>query len=199
MKRQGFSLVEILVVTTIAISIVLVVSNLSNNISLLNGLVGQELQSKSDTSQTLQIVTTDIRSATLSANGAYPVSTATTSTFTFYTDSDGDGAVERVRYFLSSSSIYRGMIQPTGTPASYPTATEVLTDMIDNVIIPTSTTLFKYYDASYTGTQPAMTSTADVTGIRLVGMSFYSDVRPKQAPGPQFFSILVDIRNLRNN
>ena len=199
MKRQGFSLVEILIVSAIAMSIVIVVSNLSGNISLLNGLVSQELQSKSDTSQTLQIVTTDIRSASPSANGAYAIHAAATGSFTFYTDQNGDGRADRVRYFLSSSSIYRGAISPTGTPATYPTSTEVLTDMIDNVTVPTSTTLFKYYDASYTGTQPAMTSTVDVTNIRLVGMSFYSDAQPKQSPGPQYFSVMVDIRNLRSN
>jgi len=197
--RNGFSLVEILIVIAIATSLVLVVSSLSGNVNVLNNLVSQELQSKSDINQTLQIVTGYIRSAGPSANGAYPIDAAGTSSFAFYSDSDADGAVERVRYFFASSSIYRSVIQPTGTPPAYPTATEVLTDLIDNVIIPTSTSLFNYYDASYTGTQPAMTSTANIATIRLVGVSFSSDVQPRQSPGPQHFSILVDIRNLRSN
>lgn len=196
---KGFSLIEVLIVVVIATAIVLVVSNLSGNVSLLNTLVSQELQSKSDISQTLQIMTTDVRSAGPSASGAYPIDSATTSSFIFYSDTNGDGVNERVRYFLASSTIYRGFIKPTGTPPTYSTSSEVLTDMIDNVIIPTSTMLFSYYDASYTGTQPAMTSTVSVQNIRLVNISFYADVQPKQSPGPQYFSTLIDIRNLRSN
>ncbi|MGC9599206.1 MAG: prepilin-type N-terminal cleavage/methylation domain-containing protein [Minisyncoccia bacterium] len=197
--KRGFSFIEVLIVITIATFLVLIVINVNSNISLLNNLVTQELQSKSDIDQTLQIVTVNIRSAEASASGAYPVDSASTSTFAFYSDIDGDGANEHVRYFLASSSIYRGVIQPTGTPPTYPTSSEIVTDIIDNVIIPSSTSLFSYYDASYTGTQPALASTADVSPIRLVQMSFYVDTKPRQAPGPQYFSALVDIRNLRSN
>jgi prepilin-type N-terminal cleavage/methylation domain-containing protein len=197
--RKGFSLIEILIVVAVATSIVLVVSNLSGNVSSLNSLISQELQSKSDINQTLQIVTSEIRSAETSANGAYPIDTAATSTFIFYSNYGDNGVAERVRYFLSSTTIYRGVTQPTSTPAVYTTSTEVVTDMIDNVSIPTGTVLFSYYDSSYTGTQPAMTSTADVSPIRVVGMTFYSDVQPAQSPVPQFFETLVDIRNLRSN
>jgi prepilin-type N-terminal cleavage/methylation domain-containing protein len=197
--RQGFSLVEIIIVVAIAASIVIVVSNLSGNISLLNGLVSQELQTKSDINQTLQIMTTQIRSACTSANGAYPIVSAATSSFIFYSNGDDNGVLQRVRYFLSSSTIWRGTIQPAGTPATYPTATEIVTDMVDNVIIPSSTALFSYYSAAYTGTQAAMTSTLDVSPIRMVLMSFTADVNPKQSPGVQYFSIASDIRNLRSN
>ncbi len=199
MNRQGFSLIEILVVVAIGASIVIVVSNLASNVSVLNLLVSQELQTKSDINQTLQIITTDIRSAEPSANGAYPIDSAGTSSFAFYSDISKNGLAQHVRYFLSSTTIWRGVIQPTGTPATYPTATEVLTDMIDHVIMPASSSLFSYYDSNYTGTQSALTSTADVSPIRVVGMSFLSDTAPQQSPGPQYFSTAIDIRNLRSN
>jgi prepilin-type N-terminal cleavage/methylation domain-containing protein len=197
--KKGFSLIEIIIVVAIASSVVIVVSNLSGNVTLLNNLVSQELQSKSDISQTLQIMTSDIRSAGPSANGAFPIDSASTSSFSFYSDSNKDGRTERLRYFVSSSSIYRGIIQPTGTPATYPTSTEIAIALIDNLVLQTSTPLFSYYDANYTGTQPAMTSTVDVSQIRLVGVSFYADTKPQQSPGAQYFSIFVDVRNLRSN
>lgn len=197
--RQGFSLIEILVVVAIASAIVLVASNLNSNVSVLNSLVSQQLQSKSDITQTLQIVTTDIRSASASANGGYPIESAATSSFVFYSDPDGDGLAERIRYFLASSSIYRGITQPTGTPAVYVTSTETVTNMFDNIILSSTTPLFSYYDASYAGSQPAMTSTVDVSPIRMVGIAFSADVQPMQSPGPQFFSTLIAIRNLRSN
>lgn len=200
MARRGFSLVEILIVVAIASAIVFVVSGLGSNTNVLNTLVGQELQSKAGIDQALQTMTTAIRSATESAGGSYPIVAAATSSFVFFSNGDNNGIVERVRYFLSSSTIFAGTIQPTGSPAVYPTSSEVVTDLIDNVSIPASSSLFLYYNDSYVGpTSSAMTSTADVTPIRLVGVSFYitsSSSSPSTAP--QFFSRLVDIRNLRD-
>lgn len=197
--RKGFSLIEILIVVAIATSIVLVVSNLSGTVTVLNNLVSQELQAKSNVNQTLQIMTEDIQSAEPSANGSYAVDAASTSSFAFYSDPDADGIAEHVRYFLSSSTIYRGVIQPTGTPAAYPTSTEVVTAMVNNVTVPTSTPLFSYYDSSYTGTQPAMTSTAAVQSIRLIGISFSAAAGTGKSVEQQYFGMLVDIRNLRSN
>ncbi len=197
---KGFSLIEVLIVVAIATSVVLVVGNLSNNVSLLNTLVSQQLQSTSDIAQTLQIMTTEIRSASTAQNGAYAIDSASTSSFVFYSDIDKNGTIEHVRYFLSSSTIYKGVIVPTGTPATYPTSSEVITDVIDNVVTPsTSTPLFSYYDTNYTGTPPALSPPVVVSSIRLVGISFSADVQPKQAPAPQSFSDLIDIRNLRSN
>lgn len=196
---EGFSLIEVIIVVAIAISLVMVVSNLSGNVSGLNSLISQQLQSKSDTNQTLQIMTTEIRSASPSQNGAYPIDTASTSSFAFYSDINKDGSTEHVRYFLSSSTIYKGVIAATGTPATYPTSTEIVTDIIDNVIIASTTPLFSYYDANYTGTQPAMTVPISISDIRLIKISFSADVNPTQTPKPEYFSAMVDIRNLRSN
>jgi len=198
--RPGFSLLEILIVVMIATSIVLVVSNLNGNVSLLNGLVSSELQSKSDVNQTMQIITAEIQSAAPSANGSYPIDAASTSSFAFYADINRDGGVEHIRYFIASSSIYKGVIEPTGTPATYPTSTELVTDIIDKVVIPSSTPLFSYYDASYTGTQSPMSSPVIIQNIRLVQVAFL--LQPSQtstAVMPQAFSSLIDIRNLRSN
>ncbi len=192
---------EVLIVVAIAASLVIIASNFSGNVNDLNILISQQLQSKSDTAQTLQIMTSEIRSASLSQNGSYPIDAAGTSSFAFYSDINKDGRVEHVRYFLSSSTIYKGVIAPTGTPATYPTSSEVVTDVIDNVTLASSTPLFSYYDANYTGTQSALTIPVSVSAIRLVGISFFSSsgASAQQSQPPQYFSALIDIRNLRSN
>ena len=198
--RNGFTLIEVLIVVMIATSIVLVISNLSSNVSLLNGLVSTQLQSKSDVSQTVQLVTEEIQSAEPSANGSYPIVQAGTSSFAFYDDIDRNGTADYVDYYISSSSIYKGVIAPTGTPATYPTSSETVTDIVDNVIIPSSTPLFEYYDASYTGTQSPMSQPVVVSNVRLVQVSFEVNAnQPGQSSLPQIFSALIDIRNLRSN
>lgn len=199
-SRSGFSLVEVLVVVAIAAAIVITVGNFSGNINLLNNLVSVQVQSKSDVGQTLQIMESEIRDAVPSQNGAYPIDSATTGTFAFYSDLDKDGSVEHVRYFLASSSIKRGLIQPTGTPATYPTSSEVIASVADNVALVSSTPLFSYYGASYTGTQSSLVSPVDVSQIRLIGINFMVAVRASSSPtSTQYFSAMVDMRNLRSN
>jgi prepilin-type N-terminal cleavage/methylation domain-containing protein len=197
--RNGFSLLEVIIVVTIAASIVIVVGNLGSNTNALNSLVSQELQSKVDISQTLQTMVSEIRSAGPSQGGAYPVESASTSSFAFYSDINKDGVIEHVRYFLASSSIEKGIIAPTGTPAAYPISNEIVTDLVDNIIPTTSTPLFSYYDSAYSGTQAMLAMPVDVSVIRLVQIGFYADTKSTQAPSAQYFSAFVDIRNLRSN
>lgn len=197
--NRGFSLVEILVVVAIATSLVLIVSNLSGNVSGLNTLINQELQSKSDTAETLQIMTTEIRSAGTSANGAYPVDAATTSSFAFYSDIHKNGVIDHVRYFLASSTIYKGVIAPSGTPASYPASSEIVTDIIDDVSVSTNTPLFSYYGTSYTGSETPLTMPVNTSDIRLIGITFTATTNSVGSSTPQYFSTLIDIRNLRSN
>ena len=197
--NRGFSLIEILIVVAIATSLVLIVSNLSGNISGLNTLINQQLQSKSDTTQTLQLITSEIRSAEPSANGAYPIDSAATGSFAFYSDLQKNGVIDHVRSFLASSTIYKGVIAPTGTPAAYPTSSEVLTDIIDNVVLASSTPLFTYYGPNYTGTQAPLAMPITVSDIRLVGIAFTAATNATNSSTPQYFSSLIDIRNLRSN
>jgi type II secretory pathway pseudopilin PulG len=199
-SRAGFSLFEILIVITIAAAVVLVVGNFSSNITGLNGLVSQELQSKSDVNQVLQMAATEIRSMSQSGNGAYPIAAAGTTTFAFYSDINKNGSVERVRYFVASSSIYKGVIAPTGTPVVYPTSSEIVADIIDNLLIASaSTPIFTYFDSAYTGAQAPMAQPINISAIRLVGISFTINTNASRTSAPQFFSTLVDIRNLKSN
>ena len=99
-QEKGFSLVEVLIVVAIAASLVIIASNFSGNVSGLNTLISQQLQSKSDTSATLQIITSEIRSASASQNGAYPIDSASTSSFAFYSDINKDGKPSTSDIFL---------------------------------------------------------------------------------------------------
>jgi prepilin-type N-terminal cleavage/methylation domain-containing protein len=198
---HGFSLIEILIVAAIGSSIVLIVTNFSGNVNLLNNLVSAGLQSKSDVGQTLQVVTSEIRSAGPSESGAYPIDAAGTSSFSFYTDFNKDGLMEHLRYFLASSSLWKGVIQPTGTPMTqYPTSSETITDVLDNVFVATATPLFAYYGAAYTGGTPPLTMPVDISQIRLVGLNLLISVRASGTPtSTESYATVVDIRNLRSN
>jgi prepilin-type N-terminal cleavage/methylation domain-containing protein len=199
--NKGFSLIEVLVVVAIAASVVLVVGNFGNNITGLDSFISSDLQSKGSTNASLSIMTKDIQSAANSAGGGYPIDAASTSSFAFYSDIDKTGIMERVHYFYATSTIYRGIISPTGTPPTYPSSTEIVTDFIHNVIIASGTPLFSYYGSSYTGTQASLSYPLTISSIRLVGISFsvqLNQTSTNRSP-LQYFSSLINLRNLNTN
>ncbi len=199
-SRAGFSLAEVLVVVAIAVVVVFAVSNFGSSLDSLGFLVTTQLQSASDVNQSLQIMAGEMKSAESSANGAFPVESAGTSSFVFYSDAYRSGVPDRVRYFYSGSTIYRGVTAPTGTPAIYPSSSEIVTDFIDHIFLIPSSSLFSYYASGYIGTQPPLATPAVPTQVALVRISFevVANASSGAAP-PQPFSLLVGLRNLEQN
>jgi prepilin-type N-terminal cleavage/methylation domain-containing protein len=200
-SNKGFSLIEVIIVIALASAIFFVVASLRGNVSNLENLISQKLQSRQDVDQTFQILVTEIRSAGPSSLGAYPIVSAGTSTFVFYSDYDQDGIFERLRYTLGTSTVERGIVEPTGNPLVYSTSSEVVTTAIENVIVAATTSLdlFHFYDSNYTGSEAPMTSPISVADVRVVKIIVYADIAPGEAPKPVFFTNTVTIRNLRDN
>jgi hypothetical protein len=197
--RNGFSLVEVLIASLIGVAFIFILSSFQGNLTSLQTITSQKLQSSQDITQTIQLMTTAIRSAGPSSIGGYPIESAGTSSFIFYSDIYRNGTFERVRYFLGTSTLQEGITIPSGNPLAYVTSTEIVTTQINNLILSSSTVFFTYYDTNYTGTQAPMSYPITVANIRLVQFSFYAAVNPSSTPIPQYFSQMVDIRNLRTN
>ena len=83
-------------------------------------------------------------------DGAYPLLKADDNEIIFFSDVDNDRKTERLRYFLEGSALKRGLIQPTGDPARYELAQEVVTVVSDKMVADT-TPLFTYYNRDYPG------------------------------------------------
>lgn len=198
-KRKGFSLIEVIIFAAIMGALIFVVSSLTSNVANIENFVNQKLQSRNSLEQTFQMLVTEIRSAGPSSNGAYQIESASTSSLVFFSDIDQDGVFERVRYALGTSTIAKGFIKPSGNPLTYATSSEIIGDVMTNVIVSTSTSLFSYFDSAYTGSQTAMTSPIDISKIRVVKVSVYVDVNPGKAPKAAFFSDTITIRNSRSN
>lgn len=197
--RRGFSLIEVLLASLIGVMFIFIVSSFQGNLTSLQNVTSQKLQSSQDIDQTIQLMTTAIRSAGPSSVGGYPIESAGTSSFVFYSDIYRNGTFERVRYFLGTSTLQEGITVPSGNPLTYVTSTEVVTTQINNLIFSSSTPFFSYYDMNYTGTQTPMSYPLTVANIRLVQFSFSADINQSSTPVPEYFSQMVDIRNLRSN
>jgi type II secretory pathway pseudopilin PulG len=192
----GFTLVEILFAVGIFVLIVGAVAIFSYNIWTNNSSIGIEINNINAGRQALKTMLADIRTASSANTGAYAISAATATSFTFYSDIFDDGLKEKVRYFLNGTSLQQGIIKPTGSPLSYNAGAEVITTLVSNI---TSASIFSYYDKNYDGTTAALTTPVDISLVRLVKITFTADPNPNRSPSPATFTSVVTIRNLKDN
>jgi len=197
-KRSGITFLEIIISVALTSIIVVVLSRFSGTVSSIGKVINQRLQVQQDLEQTLQTIVTEIRSAGPSASGGYALESAASSSFIFYSDVERDGAMERVRYFFGTSTLTKGVTEPTtSTPPVYVTSTESTKIIIGNAIVASSS--FAYFGASATSTILPLTSPIDITAVRFVKVTITADVSTSSAPRPITFSNTVTIRNLRSN
>jgi prepilin-type N-terminal cleavage/methylation domain-containing protein len=198
-NNKGFTLLEMII--ALGIGSMLVLASAWFLISSLrqSNIVFDQLASQSDGRRVLHDVVNDVRRAVPSSIGAYPIETAGTSTLVLYANVDSDNYIERVRYFLYGNVLRRGVINPSGSPLTYPSANEAVTDVAHYVANTTSTPIFTYYNESYTGTEAALTQPVSTTQIHVITVTLDMEKDPAKAPVPIRVQSTVQVRNLKTN
>lgn len=113
----------------------------------------------------------EIRSATMGNDGSYPVSMASSSEIVIYTGYGSSGlAVNRIRYYVVGSTLYKGLVVPTGNPLSYNLSSEKVSQIQSGVTNGTSP-VFYYYDADYAGTSTPLAYPVNLNKVRFVKMN----------------------------
>lgn len=197
-NRSGISLFEIIISVGLTAIIVVVLSKFSGTVSSIGTVINQRLQVQQDLEQALQMLVTEIRSAGPSASGGYTLESAATSSLIFYSDVERDGVMERVRYYFGTSTLQKGITEPTSsTPPAYVTSTEAIKIAIPHVKVGSSS--FEYFGSSATSTMAPLASPIDVAAVRFLRISVTADVSTSSAPRPITFSNIITIRNLRSN
>ena len=137
-----------------------------------------------------------LREASYGDDGSYPVASAATSSVTFYSDTDADGSVEKVKIWAYQNTLYTVITNSGGNPPSYAGQASATTSIVSFLRNGTSTPLFTYYDSS--GSQLSTTSTP-VSSIATVSMTVQIDLNPNRAP--QVFTLFgtATLRNLLDN
>ncbi|QQS21345.1 MAG: hypothetical protein IPL87_02410 [Candidatus Moraniibacteriota bacterium] len=138
-----------------------------------------------------------IRNARMSANGSFPVSVATPTEFTFYSDVDGDDVIERVHLFYDTTSspktVKVGVTDPNGaTPPVYPAGDASTSIIASSVVNTASQPVFSYYDRD---SVPLPENPAP-SSVRMVAISLFVNVDPTTAPQSVEISTIVSLRNL---
>lgn len=166
MNKKGVTYIEIIMSVAITAIILILIGKLTTTSNIINSLIDQTIKVRQSSDYTFQTLVSDIRSMIPSAAGAYPIESASSTSFIFYSDVDRDGVVDRVRYTLATSTLDRGTIRPAGNPLIYSTSSEIITSSVNNVDVGQSS--FTYFDENFTGSQIPLSSPVNLLAIRVI-------------------------------
>lgn len=194
----GAALAELLISIFVLSLIIVAVAGFQSDVFSLNRILQSGLQNQSEAKKIIRPFANEVRSAMPSNLGAYPIATANSTEFSFYTDTDGDGLRELIRYFLEDGEFKKGTISPTGNPLQYDLDDEQIIKVIRDV---TNSEIFTYYDSNYDGTDAVTSLISPVApaNVRLVKIVLTIDSDPLQPPAPITIQTQVSIRNLKDN
>ena len=197
---QGFTIIEAVVAIAIMVLIGVGVIAIERSVIMNSKVLQSSLIAQQQVRKALNVFSNEVREAVqIAPNGAPAIESATTTSFIFYADADNDGVAERIRYFLATTTLKKGVTKYLlGT---YPPANETISSVVNDVKNPTSTPIFLYYDTSYNGTSSSspIADTTDPHTIRLVKMTLSVDPNAARSPVFQSYTTQVTVRNLKDN
>ena len=197
-QKKGFVLTELLVAIAILALIMFGVSSLTSNVFKLRSYNTETLTATDELRRFMKTFVAELRSAEPSDNGGYAIASASPTAITFYSDTDNNGTREQIRYFLSGTTVKKGVTASTGVPPVYSPAQEELSEVVHN-LVGNNPSIFYFYPATYAGTSTSLTIPVDILRVRLVKAIVTVDADPNRDPGPVTDSTQVSMRNLKDN
>lgn len=193
------TLLETLVAVSVFLLIMGGVAMFQKSVFYYTKIVSNSLETVQDAQVILKVIERDIRTMSPGSDGAYPIVFVSTSSLTFYSDTDGDGLKEKIRYFLDGTILRKSKIKPVINPVIYRPTDEVISQIVKNIRNSSSTPVFQYYDGSYVNTSNPLIYPIDVTDVRLIKISLTADIDPNEAPIQRTYTSSVTLRNLKDN
>lgn len=199
--NRGFTLLETLV--TIAIfSLVLIACGALLNIIYSNDNTQPLALNEIDESHAAATeFVNEVRDASYGNDGSYPLGEASSTEIIFFSpfDSGASTTAYRIRYFIASSTLYKGITIPSGSPSKYNTAGEIVSAVISNVLLAT-TSAFLYYSGTYAGTSSPLTQPVNINNVTYVQLELNVKSEQQRNSTTTFgISTGAAIRNLKTN
>lgn len=195
-KNSGFTLIEIIVGIFLVVIVGGLISLLTFRLSDFQLFFTKKFEAQQEIQQTIPFIISEIRSMAPSSVGSYPIASASTSSITFYSNTDDDALLEQIRYFLDGNILKKGTVKPSGNPLTYNPANETTTEMVHNILA-TSTPIFSYYDENYTGSENPMSQPVIVSDIRIISVQLV--IQESASKAPIIIKIQAMPRNLKSN
>ena len=198
-NSRGFSLAEVVVSVAIVSMLAVTVGTFHRDVFYVNTMAQSSLNAQFDARHVVKTMVAELRKASPSSLGSYPILLASSTALTFYSDLDGNGVKEQVRYFMSGKSLKKGVIVPTGSPLVYNSGNEVVNTLVSDVVSSSTLPMFQYYSSAYDGTTSALVQPVTASSVRLIKINVIIDRDPGRAPSQIVTTSQVTLRNLKDN
>jgi prepilin-type N-terminal cleavage/methylation domain-containing protein len=196
-NKKGMSLIEMIVAISIFTIGIIGFTLLFSSSWKSNSFIMEEGMASMQATQSVRAISAQLRDIRQSDTGEYLLKTATENELVVYREEDGDGKIERVRYFLddSNKTFKKGVAEASGTPLTYPSnysADTITTIAMYVVNTDNSEPLFKYYNNA----NNQLSSPATPTSVRIIELNLWINIKPLTAPDNVRIGTSVEIRNL---
>ena len=195
----GFTLIEVLISLSIISLIGIAVATFQKDVFSVNSILSDSLTAEQQTRRAFKLMTAELRSASPSSSGAYPIASVSSTELIFYDDIDNDTLKERVRYILQGTVLKKGVVKPVGNPAVYNLGSETLSDIVQDVTNDATTPVFQYFDTSYDGASAPLSAPVNTLAIRLIKITIVVDKNSFRAPPAITVTTQVTLRNIKDN
>jgi len=202
-RHQGFTIIEAVIAITFITLVGVVIVVFQKSVIGNTKIIQSNLVAQTQIRKTLQMFVAEVRSSTQSAAGGYVIEKAATSSLVFYGNIDNDSLIERVRYFIPTTTpptaLKKGITKPTGT--AYNLSGEKVSDLVTGIKASSTVPIFVYFDASYNGTSSStpLAQPVNIADIRLVKIALPVDPNASRSPVFQTYSTQAMFRNLKDN
>lgn len=195
----GMTLVEILVAVAIFSVIMMAIGTFSADIFSYNSSISGSFQTSQDVQVITRTMLKELREAAPGANGAYPLIKTGSTTLSFFSDTNNDNKTEQITYSLIGTTLFRAVINPVGSPPTYPISGQSTTTLLTRVVNGSAVPSFQYYDTNYTGTSSPLSQPVSAYAVRLIRINQQVDLDPTHSPIPTTYSVQASLRNLKTN
>lgn len=196
--QSAFTLLELLLILGISTLIAVPAGYLIYHFFFYSRALDERLLTESQVRGSLERMVKELRKASPSDAGAYPIESAEPHSLVFFSDVDNDGSRERIRYFLDNEILKRGEVKSSGQPPTYDPNKEIITPLATFVKNGTSS-IFNYFDANYSGTGSPMSFPIVVNDIRLINISLTIGLGSLSSLEQIKLNTNVMLRNLKDN
>lgn len=199
-NNKGFTILEVAISSFIMVVIGVTLVSLQyilqrSQTTLFNSSINVD-----EANMQISTIVREIRTARAGGNGSYILSTVNAQEIVFFSDIDYDEDSEKVRYFLEGNTLKKGVIEPVGFPVTYPSASEkvrILSENVRNNTLP----VFIYYNGDYpTDTQNnPLPYPADVTEVKLIRISLRLNTKDDDPNTDYVLESFANLRTLKDN
>jgi type II secretory pathway pseudopilin PulG len=194
---QGFTLLETMMAISIFIVLIFIVSTLL--ISVIRN-PNQELLATEVVDRARIIASNFTNEIRASAYGSYPLVQASDQSIIFYSTIGALGNnVNKIRYYLSGTTLYKGVIVPVN--GIYNPSIEVISTVLTGVQNASSgTPLFYYYDGNYNGSGNPFSQPVSIPSVRFIKINLVvqNNIVAKNS-GTFLVNAGATIRSLKDN